>query len=317
MREFKIGKPTRAAYGETLAEIGEKNKDIVVLDADLSKSTHTYIFAQKFPERFFNFGIAEANMVGAAAGLARCGKIPFCSSFACFMVNKAYEQIRISVAGSGLNVKFVASHGGISVGEDGFTQQSVEDIALMCTFPDFTVVAPADEVYTRWLIKEIAEREGPFYVRTQRPKAPIIYENKNRFEWGKYIKLETGEDVAIFSYGLTVSECLKAHNLLKEKGIKASVYDAPFIKPIDKETILDIAKKIGKIVIVEEHLKDGGLGSRITSFLSEHYPIPVKIIAIENTYAESGKPEELFDKYGLSYRKIYESVINFIKTNTL
>jgi len=312
MREFKIGKATRVAYGETLAELGEEFKDIVVLDADLSKSTHTYLFAQKFPERFFNFGIAEANMVGAAAGLARCGKIPFCSSFACFMVNKAYEQIRISVAGSGLNVKFVASHGGISVGEDGFTQQSVEDIALMSTFPDFTVVAPADEVYTRWLIREVAKREGPFYIRTQRPNAPIIYENGKNFEWGKYIKLEDGEDVAIISYGLTVSECLKACDLLKEKGIKVSVYDAPFIKPIDEEILLEIAKKIGKIAVVEEHLKDGGLGSRIASFLSENYPVPMKIIAIENTYAESGKPEELFDRYGISYRKIFKKIIDFI-----
>ncbi len=312
MREFKIGKATRAAYGETLAELGEEFREIVVLDADLSKSTHTYIFAEKFPDRFFNFGIAEANMVGAAAGLARCGKIPFCSSFACFMVNKSYEQIRISVAGSGLSVKFVASHGGISVGEDGFTQQSVEDIALMCTFPDFTVVAPADEVYTRWLIREVAKREGPFYIRTQRPKAPIIYENKNNFEWGKYIKLEEGDDVAIFSYGLTVSECLKAHDLLKEKGIKASVYDAPFIKPIDETTVLEVAKKIKRIVVVEEHLKDGGLGSRVASFISENYPVPVKIIAIDDTYAESGKPDELFDKYGISHKKIFEKILDFI-----
>ncbi len=313
MREFNLGKPTRAAYGEALLKLGEEIKEIVVLDADLSKSTHTYIFAEKFPDRFYNFGIAEANMVGAAAGLARCGKIPFCSSFACFMVNKAYEQIKISVAGSNLSVKFVSSHGGISVGEDGFTQQSIEDIALMCTFPNFTVIAPCDEIYTRWVIGEVAKREGPFYVRTQRPKAPIIYESTNNFDWGKYIKLEDGEDVAIFSYGLTVSECLKAHDLLKEKGIKASVFDAPFIKPLDEETLLKVAKEVGKIVVVEEHLKDGGLGSRIASFLSENYPVPVKIIAIEDTYGESGKPEELFDKFGISYKKIFEKVINFLK----
>lgn len=313
MREFKLGKPTRAQYGETLAELGEEIKEIVVLDADLSKSTHTYIFAQRFPERFFNFGIAEANMIGAAAGLARCGKIPFCSSFACFMVNKAYEQIKISIAGSNLNVKLVSSHGGISVGEDGFTQQSIEDIALMCTFPGFTVVAPSDEVMTDWLIRNGAKIWGPFYVRTQRPRAPIIYEKNFTFKWGKYIKLEDGEDVAIFSYGLTVSECLKAHDLLKKEGIRASVYDAPFIKPLDEEIILDVAKKIGKIVVVEEHLRDGGLGSRIAGFLSENYPVPLKIIAIDNTYGESGKPEELFDKFGISYRRIFEKVIKFVK----
>lgn len=315
MREFKLGKPTRAAYGETLVEIGEEIEEIVVLDADLSKSTHTYLFAKKFPNRFYNFGIAEANMVSAAAGLARCGKIPFCSSFACFMINKAYEQIKISVAGSGLNVKFVSSHGGISVGEDGFTQQSVEDIALMCTFPGFTVVAPCDEVYTRWLIKEVAKREGPCYVRTQRPSAPIIYENKPEFKWGKYIKLEEGEDVAIFSYGLTVAEALKAHDLLKKEGIKASVYDAPFIKPLDEETIINVAKSVRKIVVVEEHLKDGGLGSRIATFLAENFPVPMKILAIEDTYGESGKPEELFEKFGISYRRIFKEVLKFIKSS--
>ena len=313
MREFKLGKPTRAVYGEALLKLGEEIEEIVVLDADLSKSTHTYLFAEKFPDRFFNFGIAEANMVGAAAGLARCGKIPFCSSFACFMVNKAYEQIKISVAGSNLNVKFVSSHGGISVGEDGFTQQSVEDIALMCTFPNFTVIAPCDEVYTHWVIREVVKREGPFYVRTQRPKAPIIYENSNNFEWGKYIKLEDGEDVAIFSYGLTVSECLKAHDLLKKEGIKACVFDAPFIKPLDEETLLKVAKDVYKIVVVEEHLKDGGLGSRIASFLCERSPVPIKIIAIENTYGESGKPEELFDKFGISSKRIFEKVLDFVK----
>lgn len=313
MREFKLGKPTRAAYGEALLKLGEEIEEIVVLDADLSKSTHTYLFAERFPERFFNFGIAEANMVGAAAGLARCGKIPFCSSFACFMVNKAYEQIKISVAGSNLSVKFVSSHGGISVGEDGFTQQSIEDIALMCTFPGFTVIAPCDEVYTQWVIREVAKREGPVYVRTQRPKAPIIYENGNNFNWGKYIKLEDGEDVAIFTYGLTVAECLKAHDLLKEKGIKALIFDAPFIKPLDEETLLRVAKEVGKIVVVEEHLKDGGLGSRIASFLSERNPVPIKIIAIENTYGESGKPDELFDKFGISYKRIFEKLIDFVK----
>lgn len=311
MRNFKIGKPTRKAYGEVLAELGEKDERIVVLDADLSKSTHTYIFAEKFPKRFFNFGIAEANMVGAAAGLARAGKIPFCSSFACFMVNKSYEQIRISVAGSGLNVKFVASHGGISVGEDGFTQQSVEDIALMSTFPNFVIIAPADETYTKWVIKEILKYPGPCYVRTQRPKAPIIYETRTLFEWGKCIKLEEGEDVAIFSYGLTVVESIKAHDLLKKDGIKARIYDSPFIKPLDEEEIIKAAKETGRIVVVEEHLKEGGLGSKITSLLSEKYPVPVKIIAIENTYAESGKPEELFDKYGLSSMKIYTKIKEF------
>lgn len=304
MREWKMGKPTRQVYGETLAELGEEYPGIVVLDADLSKSTHTYIFGKKFPERFFNFGIAEANMVSAAAGLAASGKIPFCSSFACFMVNKAFEQIRIGVAGSRLNVKFVASHGGISVGEDGFTQQSVEDIALMATFPEFTIVVPADEFATRWAVRECVKHSEPVYIRTSRPKAPIIYNENTKFEWKKTKLLEEGEDITIIAYGLTLHIALDAHDELLKKGIKARVIDFYTIKPLDEETLLKASRETKGIIVIEEHLLNGGLGSMIARFLSDRNPCRIKTIGIDDAYAESGKPEELFKKFGLTVENI-------------
>lgn len=304
MREWKMGKPTRQAYGETLAELGEDYPDIVVLDADLSKSTYTYLFQKRFPERFFNFGIAEANMVSAAAGLAACGKIPFCSSFACFMINKAFEQIRIGVAGSKLNVKFVASHAGISVGEDGFTQQSVEDIALMATFPDFVIVAPADEFATRWAVRECVRHHEPVYIRTGRPPAPIIYDERTVFEWKKTKIVEEGEDITIIAYGMTLHIALDARDELLKRGIKARVIDFYTIKPLDEETLLKASIETKGIIVVEEHLLNGGLGSMIARFLSDKNPCRIKTIGINDTYAESGKPEELFKKFGLTVENI-------------
>ena len=313
MREWKLGKPTREAYGETLLEIGEENKNIVVLDADLSKSTYTFLFGNKFPDRFFNFGIAEANMVSAAAGLATSGKIPFCSSFACFMINKAYEQIKIGIAGSKLNVKFVASHAGICVGEDGFTQQSVEDIALMSTFPNFVIVAPADEFATRWAVKECIKHNGPVYIRTQRPKAPIIYNENTEFIWGKTKVLEEGEDVTIISYGMTLHVALDAHDQLLKKGIKTRVIDFYTIKPLDEENLLKAAKETKGIVVIEEHLLNGGLGSMIARFLAEKKPCKARFIGLDDTYGESGTPKELFEKFGLTVQNIIKKVEEIIK----
>ncbi len=304
MREWKFGKPTREAYGEVLLEIGEKYKEVVVLDADLSKSTYTFLFGQKFPERFFNFGIAEANMVSAAAGLATSGKIPFCSSFACFMINKAYEQIKIGIAGSKLNVKFVASHAGISVGEDGFTQQSVEDIALMATFPGFVIVAPADEFATRWAVKECVKHKEPVYIRTSRPKSPIIYNENTKFEWKKTKTVEDGEDVTIISYGFTLHIAIDAHDELLKMGIKARVIDFYTIKPLDEETLLKAARETKGIVVIEEHLLNGGLGSMIARFLSDKNPCKIKVIGIDDEYGESGTPYELFEKFGLTVKNI-------------
>lgn len=312
MREWKFGKATRQAYGETLAELGEEYPEIVVLDADLSKSTHTYIFGEKFPERFFNFGIAEANMVSAAAGLATSGKIPFCSSFACFMINKSFEQIRIGVAGSKLNVKFVASHGGISVGEDGFTQQSVEDIALMATFPEFTIVVPADEFATRWTVKECVKHPEPVYIRTGRPKAPVIYDENTKFEWKKTKTIEKGNDITIISYGLTLQIALDAHDELLKKGIKSRVIDFYTIKPLDEETLLKASKETKGIVIIEEHLLNGGLGSMVARFLSDKNPCKIKTIGINDAYAESGRPDELFEKFGLTVKNVVKKAEEII-----
>ncbi|MEO0276269.1 MAG: transketolase C-terminal domain-containing protein [candidate division WOR-3 bacterium] len=312
MREWKLGKPTREAYGETLLEIGEEYKEIVVLDADLSKSTYTFLFGKKFPDRFFNFGIAEANMVSAAAGLAASGKIPFCSSFACFMINKAYEQIKIGIAGSNLNVKFVASHAGISVGEDGFTQQSVEDIALMATFPGFVIVAPADEFATRWAVKECVKHKGPVYIRTGRPRSPIIYNENTKFEWKKTKVLEEGDDVTIISYGFTLHIALDAHDELLKKGIKARVIDFYTIKPLDEETLLKAAKETKGIVVIEEHLLNGGLGSMIARFLSDKNPCRIKVIGLDDTYGESGTPYELFKKFGLTVENVIKKVEEII-----
>jgi transketolase len=314
MRSFRLGKPTREAYGETLRELGAKDSRIVVLDADLSKSTYTRYFKEKFPDRFFNFGIQEANMVSAAAGLAATGMIPFVSSFACFLVDKAFEQLKMSIAGSGgFNVKFVASHGGISVGQDGFSQQSVEDVALMCTLPGFVVMVPCDEVETRLAVKAAYEHVGPVYIRVGRPKAPIIYENPPDFKIGRAITLRKGEDVTIIANGLLVAEALKASDLLEDKGISARVIDMHTVKPLDREAIEGAARETKGIVTAEEHIVDGGLGSRVARLVSELNPVPMEFVGIEDTYAESGTPEELFEKYGLTAENIMEKALKVLK----
>src|SRR3989338_3377036 len=269
MRERKLGPATRDAYGKTLVELGASNPNIVVLDADLSKSTKTEFFSQKFPERFFNVGIAEANLVGIASGLAASGKIPFISSFSCFLICKGYDQLRMAVAFSELNVKVVASHGGISVGEDGASQQSIEDLALATSLPHFAVLVPADEFATRSLIPQIAAYPHPVYVRTCRPKAPIVHGTETRFEIGKGIQLREGKDVTIIASGLLVFEALLASDQLAEKGIQASVIDLHTIKPIDRNLIILKAKQTGAIVTCEEHQIYGGLGSAVSEVIAE------------------------------------------------
>ena len=236
--EKKMGLATREAYGKALVDIGRKNPDLVVLDADLSKSTKTEFFLKEFPDRFFNIGIQEANMVGIAAGLASCGKIPFASSFACFAVCKTYDQLRMSVAYPNLNVKLVTSHGGISVGEDGASQQSIEDVGLMVTLPNFIVAVASDETCAYSLTKEAARIQGPVYIRTGRPKAPVVHKKDQKFEFGKAIRLKEGSDISIFANGLLVFEALAAAEKLEKKGIKASVIDMHTIKPLDEEAIL-------------------------------------------------------------------------------
>ncbi len=305
--EKKLGLATRDAYGQALLELGRRNPKIVVLDADLSSSTRTSLFAKEFPERFLNVGISEANMVGMAGGLASSGKIPFISSFACFVTCKGYDQLRMAVAYPHLNVKVVASHGGISVGEDGTSQQSIEDVALMTSLPGFTVIVPADEHAARALVTQAADWEGPVYIRTGRPKCPLLYEPSSPFSIGKGVLLRTGRDVTIAANGLLVFEALAAAEELESSGISASVVDLHTVKPLDEALIVSQAKVTGAVVTAEEHQIWGGLGSAVARILAKTQPVPVEFVAIQDTYAESGKPEELFAKYGLTSQQIVQA----------
>ncbi|MCX7903924.1 MAG: transketolase family protein, partial [Caloramator sp.] len=264
---------TREAYGKALVELGKENKNVVVLDADLSKSTKTADFAKVFPERFFNIGIAEADLMGTAAGLATCGKIPFASTFAVFATGRAFEQIRNSICYPNLNVKIAATHAGITVGEDGASHQSIEDISLMRTIPNMTVIVPCDDVETMAAIKAAAEYVGPVYIRLGRSSVPTINdENTYKFEIGKAVKLKEGKDVTIFATGIMVSEALKAYEMLKEKGYEAEVINIHTIKPIDAKAIVDSVTKTGCAVTCEEHNIIGGLGSAVCEVLAENKP---------------------------------------------
>ena len=306
--EKKLGKATRDAYGEALVEIGKENPNVVVLDADLSKSTKTAEFGKFFPDRFFNVGIQEANMVGVASGLAACGKIPFVSSFACFLMCKGYDQLRMSVAFPEFNVKVVTSHGGISIGEDGASQMSIEDIALAASLPNFAVMIPSDEWATRALVREAAKRDGPIYLRTGRPKAPVIHDAAKKFEIGKGIRLREGNDVSIIANGLLVFEALQAAETLEKENIRAGVIEMHTVKPLDEEILLAEAKKTGRIVVAEEHQIWGGLGSAVSRFLSQKLPVKMEFVAVQDTYAESGTPDELMEKYGLTAPHIVKAV---------
>lgn len=304
---------TRDAYGKTLVELGKENPDIVVLDADLSKSTKSILFAKEFKERFFNMGIAEANMVSTAAGLATCGKIPFASSFASFLMCKGFDQLRMSVANPHINAKFIGSHGGISIGEDGASQMGVEDIALACSLPGFVVMIPADEIATRALVRLAAEHIGPVYIRTGRPKAPIIYQPGIQFEIGKANILREGIDVTVIANGLLVQEAIEAACLCSERGIDVRVIDMHTVKPIDVSAIVQSAQTTGAIVTAEEHLLSGGLGAAVAQVAGEHCPVPMGFIGLKDTYAESGLPEELFKKYGLTAEHIVVEIERVIK----
>lgn len=299
-----MGKATRDAYGEALVEIGKANSNVVVLDADLSKSTKSAVFGEKFPERFFNVGIQEANLVGVAAGLASCGKIPFISSFASFLVSKGFDQFRMGVAFSELNVKVVGSHGGITVGEDGASQMSIEDVALMTSLPGFVVMVPSDEVSARALVFETAKHSGPVYMRTGRPKAPVVHKPGTDFKIGKGVRLREGKDLTIIANGLEVFEALEAAERLADEGISASVIDMHTVKPLDEELILEEAKRTGHVLVAEEHQIWGGLGSAVATFLAKKHPCKMGFVAIQDTFAESGRAEELLEKYGLTHPHI-------------
>jgi transketolase len=300
----KLGAATRDAYGKVLIEIGKENPDVVVLDADLSKSTRTDGFGKAYPDRFFDVGIQEMNLVGVAVGLASCGKVPFVSSFACFLMNKAYEQLRVGAAFSEQNVKVVTSHGGITVGEDGASQQSVEDFALALTLPGFVVMVPADEFSAKALIKQGAAHKGPIYVRTGRSKAPVVYNEKSEFKIGKAVKLREGKDVTLVATGLLVFEALEAADKLKEKGIDAAVVDVHTLKPLDDALLTEMAKKTGAFVVAEEHLIFGGLGSAVSQSVNRNHPVPMEFVGLDDTYAESGTADELMQKYGLTSQNL-------------
>ena len=300
MRQFEVGGATRDAYGKALVELGEENPDIVVLDADLSESTRTNKFGEKFPDRFFNVGIAEANMVSMAAGLASCGKIPFISSFAVFLMCKGFDQLRMCVAYPGMNVKVIASHGGISIGEDGPSQQSVEDLALACSLPGFRVAVPADSWAARCLVRQAAELSGPVYLRMGRPPAPIIYSEKDKIEFGRAAVHHLGKDVNILTNGLLVAEALKASDLAGEENLDVGVVDVHTLKPLDVDTVIHAARMSGALVIAEEHLLVGGLSNQVSLAVAQSHPIPIEFVGLEDTYAESGKPAELLEKYGLT-----------------
>ena len=297
---------TRQRYGEELAKLGEDNEKIVVLDADLSSATKTGIFAEKFPDRFINVGIAEQNLMGIAAGLSTFGKIPFASTFAVFATGRAYEQIRNSIAYPNLNVKICATHAGITVGEDGATHQMLEDLSLMRTLPNMTVMCTSDDIQTKWAVREIAKINGPVYLRLCRMATPIIYDVTQKFKIGKGVQIGEGKDASIIATGVTVAEALKAQEILKEKGINVRVIDIHTIKPIDKELIVKCAKETKRIITVEDHNIIGGLGSAVCEVLSEEYPTKVERMGIPDCFGRSGKAEELLHYYKIDCDAIVE-----------
>ena len=311
--EKKMGFPTRDAYGQALVEVGRGNSNIVVLDGDVSGSTKSRAFAKEFPDRFFNFGIAEANMVSAAAGFASCGKIPFVSSFAVFLMCKSFEQLRMSVVNPYLNVKLCGSHSGISLGEDGASQMAVEDIALALALPKVVVLVPADEVATRALVRQAAGYTGPVYLRTSRPKSPLIYPEGEEFTFGKAKILREGRDVTVMATGMLVWEALEAAWICNENGINVRVMDIHTIRPLDGEAILEAARSTGAVVTAEEHLVHCGLGSQVAQFVTHYCPVPMEFVGIKDTYAESGKPAELFERYGLTARHIVSAIEQVLK----
>lgn len=304
---------TREAYGKALVELGQKYSDVVVLDADLSKSTKTADFAKAYPERFINTGIAEQNMIGMAAGLATAGKVVYASSFAVFATGRAFEQVRNSLAYGKLNVKVCASHAGITVGEDGASHQSVEDIALMRSVPNMRVVVPADGTTTRLAVFKMYEQPGPVYLRLGRSSVPVIYDDDVDFTIGKGIELRHGNDATLIACGIMVAKCLEAAGKLQEQGISVSVIDMHTIKPIDSELIINKARETGAILTVEEHTVLGGLGSAVCEVVCENYPVPVQRMGINDMFGQSGTPAELLQHYNLTVDQIIQNVDALVK----
>ena len=291
---------TRKSYGEALLQLGKENQNVVVLDADLAGATKTDMFAKQFPNRFFDMGIAEANMMATAAGFATCGKIPYASTFAVFATGRAYDQIRNSICYPNLNVKICATHCGVTVGEDGATHQMIEDLSLMRTLPNMTVMSTSDDTQTKWAVKEISKIQGPVYLRLARLATPLIYDENQKFEIGKMIQIGEGTDASIFATGVTVSEAIKAQEELKKEGINIRVIDVHTIKPIDQQMIIKCAKETKKLISIEDHNIIGGLGSAISEVLTEQYPTKLTRLGIKDTFGKSGKAEELMKYFGIT-----------------
>lgn len=298
---------TRQSYGEALLELGKENKDIVVLDSDLSTATKTSIFAKEFPKRFFDMGIAEQDMMGTAAGFATCGKIPYASTFAMFAAGRAYDQIRNSICYPNLNVKICATHAGITVGEDGATHQMLEDIGMMRALPNMTVISTSDDTQTKWAIKEISKLNGPVYVRLSRLATPIIYEKNEKFEIGKAVQIGKGTDCTIFATGVTVAEAIKAKETLEKMGIYVRVVDIHTIKPIDEDLIIRCAKETEKLISVEDHGIIGGLGTAISDVLTKNYPKKLIKLGVHDSFGKSGKAEELMHYFKIDAQAIVEA----------
>lgn len=299
---------TRQSYGEALKELGKENSKVVVLDADLASATKTCVFAKEYPDRFFDMGIAEQNMIGTAAGLATCGKIPYASTFAVFAAGRAYDQIRNSICYPKLNVKICATHAGITVGEDGATHQMLEDLGMMRALPNMTVISTSDDVQTKWAVKEISKIEGPVYLRLSRLATPVIYEENQKFEIGKAIQIGNGTDATIFATGVTVSEAIKAMQGLEKEKIKVRVIDIHTIKPIDKEIIIKCAKETKRLISVEDHSIIGGLGTAIAEVLTEEYPCKLTRLGIKDTFGKSGNAKELMKYFEIDSSAIIKTV---------
>ena len=303
---------TREAYGKTLVEIGKEDPNIVVLDADLAPSTMTKFFAQEFPQRFFQCGLAEQNMIGIAAGLAASGKTAFASTFAVFAACRCFDQLRMCLSQTRLNVKIVATHGGITVGEDGTSHQAIEDLALYCSLPGFTIIVPADAIETVGAVRVAAATDGPFYIRLGRPKTPTVHPEGYRFKLGKAVPLKDGKDVTVIANGIMVAKALEAAGKLALQGIDCRVINMPTLKPLDEKTIIEAASETGAIVVAEEHLLHGGLGSRVAQVVVRERPVPMNFIGLKDTYAKSGKPEQLLQRYGLTAKDIEQAATAII-----
>ena len=301
---------TRQSYGEALLDVGKKNEKIVVLDADLSESTKTCIFAKEFPDRFFEMGISEQDMLSTAAGFATTGLIPYVSSFAVFATGRAYDQIRNSICYPKLNVKICATHAGITVGEDGATHQMLEDINLMRGLPNMKVISTSDDIQTKWAVEEISKIDGPVYLRLGRYATPVIYDENTKFEFGKGIQIGDGEDATVFATGICVSEAIKAQEKLKKEGINIRVVDIHTIKPIDRDLIIKCAKETKKIITIEEHNIIGGLGSAVCEVLSEEYPSKVIRMGINDRFGTSAPAGELIKYFKLDDEAIIDTIKN-------